>query len=93
MDVSLSYSRLYGWDGLENSSGDIFHMTDRITKVSRAPVPVKKPLVLACFGDSSVQNNSAIHSYICSDKLMDAILRFNNSDPEYRVEVRPVYLQ
>lgn len=89
MDVSLSYSRLYGWDGLENSSGDIFHMTDRITKVSRAPVPVKKPLVLACFGDSSVQNNSAIHSYICSDKLMDAILRFNNSDPEYRVEVRP----
>ena len=89
MDVSLSYSRLYGWDGLENSTGDIFHMTDRITKVSRAPVPVKKPLVLACFGDSSVQNNSAIHSYICSDKLMDAILRFNNSDPEYRVEVRP----
>ena len=65
MDVSLSYSRLYGWDGLENSSGDIFHMTDRITKVSRAPVPVKKPLVLACFGDSSVQNNSTIHSYIC----------------------------
>ena len=56
-------------------------MTDRITKVSRAPVPVKKPLVLACFGDSSVQNNFAIHSYICSDKLMDAILRFNNSDP------------
>ena len=89
MDVSLSYSRLYGWDGLENSNGDIFHMTDRITKVSKAQVPVKKTLVLACFGDSSVQNNSAIHSYICSDKLMDAILRFNNSDPEYRVELRP----
>ena len=89
MDVSLSYSRLYGWKGLENSNGDIFHMTDRITKVSRAQVPVKKTLVLACFGDSSVQDNSAIHSYICSDKLMDAILRFNNSDPEYRVEVRP----
>ena len=89
MDVSLSYSRLYGWEGLENSNGDIFHMTDRITKVSKAPVPVKKTLVLACFGDSSVQNNSAIHSYICSDKLMDAILRFNNSDPEYRVELRP----
>ena len=89
MDVSPSYSRLYGWDGLENSNGDIFHMTDRITKVSKAQVPVKKTLVLACFGDSSVQDNSAIHSYICSDKLMDAILRFNNSDPEYRVEVRP----
>lgn len=89
MDVSLSYSRLYGWKGLENSNGDIFHMTDRITKVSKAQVPVKKTLVLACFGDSSVQDNSAIHSYICSDKLMDAILRFNNSDPEYRVELRP----
>ncbi len=89
MDVSLSYSRLYGWDGLENSNGDILHMTDRITKVSKAQVPVKKTLMLACFGDSSVQNNSAIHSYICSDKLMDAILRFNNSDPEYRVELVP----
>lgn len=89
MDVSLSYSRLYGWKGLENSNGDIFHLTDRITKVSKAQVPVKKTLVLACFGDTSVQSDPAIHSYICSDKLMDAILRFNNSDPEYRVEVRP----
>ena len=90
MDVSLSYSRLYGRKGLENSNGDIFHMTDGITKVSKAPVPVKKTLVLACFGDSSVQNYSiANSSYVCSDKLKDAILRFNNSDPEYRVEVRP----
>ncbi len=90
MSVSLSYSRLYGGKGLENSNGDIFHLTDRVTKVSKGPVPVKKTLVLACFGDTSDQDYSfANNSYVCSDKLKDAILRFNNSDPEYRVEIKP----
>ena len=90
MDVSLSYSRLWGWRGLENSNGDIFHLTDRITKVSKAQVPLKKTLLLACFGDSSVQNYStANETYVCSDKLKESILRFNNSDVEYRIEVKP----
>lgn len=90
MNVSLSYNRLRGWKGLENSNGDIFHLTDRVTKVSKGPVPIKKTLVLACFGDTSDQDYSfANDSYVCSDKLKDAILRFNNSDPEYRVEVKP----
>ena len=90
LNVSLSYNRLFGRRGLENSNGDIFHLTDRITKVSKAQVPVKKTLVLACFGDSSVRNYStASEAYVCSDKLKESILRFNNSDIEYRIEVKP----
>lgn len=90
MDVSLSYSTLYGWKGLENSNGDIFHLTDRLIKVTKGEVPVKQTLSLACLGDASDQNYAiANDSYVCSDKLMDAILRFNNSDPEYRIEVKP----
>ncbi|MGI5977589.1 MAG: hypothetical protein ACOX68_07845 [Candidatus Limivicinus sp.] len=90
MDVSLSYRNLYGWRGLENSEGDIYHLTDKLIKVSSAEVPVKETLVLACFGDASeglydIANNS----YICSDKLMEAILKFNNSDPEFHIEIKP----
>lgn len=90
MDVSLSYSTLHGWSGLENSNGDIFHLTDRLIKVTKGEVPVKQTLALACLGDASDPDyDIANDSYVCSDKLMDAILRFNNSDPEFRIEVKP----
>lgn len=90
MDVSLSYSNLFGWNGLENSKGEIFHLTDRLIKVTKGEVPVKQTLVLACLGDASDQDyDIANNSYVCSSKLMDAILKFNNSDPEYRIEVKP----
>lgn len=35
VEVSLSLDRLYGQKGLENSNGDYFHFTDRITKITR----------------------------------------------------------
>ena len=90
MDTALSYSRLYGWQGLENSKGDIFHLTDRITKISKGEVPVKKTLTLACLGDASAEEYQFSNSsYTCTDALMDAIIRFNNSDVEYRVEIKP----
>lgn len=90
MDVALSYSRLYGWTGLENSNGDIFHITDRISKISKGEVPLRKTLTLACLGDASGEDYALVNgSYFCSDKLKDAIIRFNNSDPEFRVEIRP----
>lgn len=89
MDVALSYSRLYGWRGLENSNGDIFHITDRISKISKGEVPQRKTLTLACLGDASGEDYALINdSYFCSDKLKDAIIRFNNSDPEFRVEIK-----
>lgn len=94
-DVAFSYKRLYGRDGLENINGDIFHLTDRITKISMGEVPVKDTLTLACLGDTGAYGYSADgwgltnKTYICSDALMDAVLRFNNSDADYRVEIKP----
>ena len=94
-DVAFSYKRLYGRYGVENSNGDIFHLTDRITKVSMGDVPVKDTLTLACFGDTSSYGyptggwGMTNKTFVCSDALMDAVLRFNNSDPDYKVEIKP----
>ncbi len=90
-DVALSYSYMYGWTGMENSQGDIYHLTHSLIKVSLEQIPKKDSLVLACFGDSS--DDSAVNpftSYVCTDALKDAVIRFNNSDPEYKIEIRPV---
>lgn len=92
LDVALSYRTMGGWLGLENSRGEIFYPMGRgLVKVTEGMVPVKKPLVLACFGDSSdgmyqYQNSS----FSCSGEMMDAIVRFNNTDPEYRIQIRPI---
>ena len=90
-NVALSYSYMYGWTGMENSKGDIYHLTDSLIKVSLEQIPKKDRLVLACFGDSSDDSTvNPFTSYVCTDALKDAIIRFNNSDPEYKIEIRPV---
>ncbi len=90
-DVALSYSYMYGWTGMENSQGDIYHLTHSLIKVSLEQIPKKDSLVLACFGDSSDDSTvNPFTSYVCTDTLKDAVIRFNNSDPEYRIEIRPV---
>ena len=90
-DVALSYSYMYGWTGMENSRGDIYHLTHSLIKVSLEQIPQKDSLVLACFGDSSDDSTvNPFTSYVCTDALKDAVIRFNNSDPEYRIEIRPV---
>ncbi len=94
-DVAFSYKRLYGRTGLENVNGDIYHLTDRITKVSMGEVPVKNTLTLACLGDTTSYGyptdgwGMTNKTFVCSDALMDAVLRFNNSYPDYRVEIKP----
>lgn len=94
-DVALGYKRLYGRNGLENINGDIFHFTDRITKISMGEVPVKDTLTLACLGDTTSYGyptngwGMTNKTFVCSDALMDAVLRFNNSDADYRVEIKP----
>lgn len=91
LDVALGYSNSYGLlcgrDGFENSAGDFYHLTNKLTKVSFGEVPLKKTLKLACLGPSeglfpSFRDNPSTGT----EALMDAVLRFNNSDPEYRVE-------
>ena len=91
IDVALSYRHMYGLDGLENSLGDIYHLTDRLIKVTPGQVPLKKTLTLACFGDASAaMYELSDTSYVCPDSIMDAVVRFNNTDPEYKIELKPL---
>lgn len=96
MDVALSYSSMGSPFGLENSKGELFYITSNgLVKVSPAMVPVKKVLTLACFGDTGVESyeyfqQAGAPPYSMSLKLRDSIIRFNNSDPEYRIEIKPL---
>ena len=95
MDVALNYASLEGYGafyGLENANGDLFYLANgKLTKVSPTMVPVKKPLVLGCFADASAQGYEYSDTeYTCPERLLDAIMRFNQSDPEYRVVLKPM---
>ena len=96
MDVALSYSSMGSPFGLENSKGELFYITSNgLVKVSPAMVPVKKVLTLACFGDTGAESyeyfqQAGAPPYSMSLKLRDSIIRFINSDPEYRIEIKPL---
>lgn len=96
MDVALSYSSMGSPFGLENSKGELFYITSNgLVKVSPAMVPVKKVLTLACFGDTGAESyeyfqQAGAPPYSMSLKLRDSIIRFNNSDPEHRIEIKPL---
>ena len=94
-DVALGYRRMCGWEGLENANGDIFHITDRLIKVSYGQIPVKKVLTLACFGSASKELSYPFNdtAYTIQSSLMDAVVRFNSTDPEYRIELKPLVYQ
>ena len=92
LDVALSYDDLGGWSGLENSRGVFFYPGGSgLIRVEPGEVPLRKTLRLGCFGDSSTEmyRYSRV-SYSCSMELLDAIIRFNNTDPEYKVEIEPL---
>ena len=93
LDVALSYGDLSGWLGLENSRGVFFYPggDGGLIRVEPGEVPVRKVLKLGCFGDSSEEmyQYSSV-SYSCSMELLDAVIRFNNTDPEYRIEIEPL---
>ena len=103
MDVAQSWNDVgAGHDALENSRGDFYYSGsssglygDCLVKVSKGYVPVRKPLRLACFGDSggAMYDYSLVEgafSHRWTPELMDAVLRFNNTDPEYKIEVVPL---
>ena len=92
MDVAMSYGDLGGWTGLENSRGVFFYPgASGLIRVEPGEMPVRKVLKLGCFGDSSTEMYQySTLSYSCSAELLDAIIRFNNTDPEYRIEVEPL---
>ena len=95
MDVALNTASLEGYSaylGLENADGDLFYLAKgRLTRVSPGPVPVKKTLTLGCFADASAEGYAYSETdYTCPERLLDAIMRFNQADPEYRVALRPM---
>ena len=95
MDTALNYASLQGYSaflGLENANGDLFYLANgRLTKVSPGLVPVKKTLTLGCFADAAAQGYAYSDTeYTCPERLLDAIMRFNQTDPEYRIALKPM---
>ena len=102
MDVALSIADAQGGTCLENSLGDVYYpdgedimLFKGLICAKRGSVPVRQPLRLGCFGDTggemyrSAQAAGAL-PYSVSMDLLDAIIRFNNTDPRYRIEVVPI---
>lgn len=95
MDVALNYASLQGYSafyGLENADGDLFYLANgKLTKVSPGTVPVKKTLTLGCFADATASGYEYSDTdYTCPERLLDAIMRFNQADPEYRIVLKPM---
>lgn len=92
IDAALSYSELSEGRIFENSKGDFYYPTRKgVIKVTQQQIPQKKTLSLVCFGDMSEgQNMPQTSSYSFTDELADAIIRFNNTDSEYKVVITPV---
>lgn len=97
MDVALSYSNMSPMTdmGFENSEGKFFYIPqefiDGLVKVEPGKVPVKDKLVMAVFGDAGNEEFSWNNNkYSVSNELMDAVIRFNNTDPQYRIAFKPI---
>lgn len=96
LDAVLSAADLPLQGVLENSAGCFFYVSSgHIVRIRPAMVKERIPLTLLIFGD---RNDWRTDEYVSrgdprlllTDDLMDAILRFNNTDPDYRVELKTV---
>lgn len=91
-DVALGYSDVFGRNGFENSEGNFYYRDGNLVKASRGQIPLKKYLTLAMLGDAGAEDYQNIfksRSFACASPLLDAIIRFNNSDPELKIEIKP----
>lgn len=92
MDVALSRDTVAPYDLFENSKGECYGYApeakdSKLVKVTRAQIPVKDTLTMACFFDTQSTNGQTR----MTGDMTDAILGFNNSDADYRIE--PVYFE
>ena len=93
MDVAMRYSMLWtAYEGLENSKGELYYLSGgKLDRVTPGMVPAKKTLILGCFADAGAYGYEYSETdYTCPESLLDAVMRFNQTDPEYRVEIRPM---
>ena len=101
MDIALSFGDTQGHSCLENSLGDVYYpdgeemLQKGLIVAKRGQIPVKQPLRLGCFGYTGgemyadAQANGAL-PYSITMELLDTIVRFNNTDPQYKIEVVPI---
>lgn len=102
MDIALSFGDTQGHSCLENSLGDVYYpdgedwlLNRGLICAKKGQVPVKQPLRLGCFGYTGgemyadAQANGAL-PYSVTMELLDTIVRFNNTDPQYKIEVVPI---
>lgn len=92
MNVALRYGDESTISFFENSAGAIFYAhEDALVRVTQQELPKKRVLKLACFGDANdVLVTGSLDGYSISDELRDAVIRFNNTDSEYRVEIESI---
>jgi ABC-type glycerol-3-phosphate transport system substrate-binding protein len=93
IEVAMSYSTMGRYFGFENSAGCFFYTAGgRLFKVTPGMKPVKEKLTMVCFGDTSGDEfyHNMTGSYTITDEMLDAIIHFNNTDPEYEIEIRPM---
>ena len=75
-DVALSSSALSGCPAVEDAEGNFYYcdmMAGCLTKVSPGLIPNRQVITLASFG---------------SGAFVDNVLRFNNTDPEYKIKLQ-----
>ncbi len=87
IDVALNIQDIGNYDGLENSRGDFYYpsgdmwSTPHLIRVTRELVPPRQTLRLGVPSEDG---------YALTPDMMDAVIRFNNTDREYRIEIVPL---
>ena len=88
-DVALSYSSRGGFALFENSAGDFFYPVmdgKSVIKITQGLVKDRQTLVLGSFGGA--KGGLCDPESGLSWDLLDAVIRFNNTNPDYKVEIR-----
>ena len=88
MDVALDKESLGGNGLIETASGDCYYPARRyLVKVSRAMVKPKTELNLLCFMEDEEFIPDSMQG---AGQYMDAILYYNNTDPDYKIRVTTI---
>lgn len=92
MDVAMSRDTAAPYYLFENAMGEYYGYASeakesKLVKVARAQIPVKDTLTMACFFDTQSTNAQTR----MTGGMTDAILAYNHSDANYRIE--PVYFE
>ena len=90
IDVALSYASKGGYALFENSDGDFFYPVmdgKTLIKVTQGMIKERQTIVLGSFGGA--QGGFLIDPETgLSRDLLDAVIRFNNTNPDYKVEIQ-----